>query len=271
MPLLSPGHGGHDLDRQTHCPPDYLVQNVNRELNRLSRLATPVKMAFGNTGGLTDGRADVTNCFAFGFPSIEGLLHLILPAQPSPARLIQPSLLLGLSRAGYGISKPTDQRNRTRLGRYSATPPVSRLPFLEPHHFGARALDVLLSLRHMPDGVHGKQSSACILLIVKTCMLLHAKHLYRKSVTGAQTTRLECPSPGVVDHRTDILPWCIIWRRHMAQWRWLPCWRDLISIQSQRPKILVSHLEHAAIANVLYRQTPPRGSRGFLCWGAARV
>lgn len=169
------------------------------------------------------GRADVTNCFAFGFLSIEGLLHLILPAQPRPAQLIQPSLLLGLSRAGSGISKPTDQRNRTRLGRYSATPPVSRLPFLEPHHFGARALDVLLSLRHMPDAVHGRQSSACILLIVKTCMLLHAKHLYRKSVTGAQTTRLECPSPGVVDHRPDILPWCIIWRGHMSQWRWLPC------------------------------------------------
>lgn len=26
VPLLSPGHGGHDLDRQTHCPPDYPVQ-----------------------------------------------------------------------------------------------------------------------------------------------------------------------------------------------------------------------------------------------------
>lgn len=54
---------------------------------------------------------------------------------------------------------------------------------------------MLLSLRHMPDAAHGKQSSACILLIVKTCMSLHAKHLYRNSVMGAQTTRLECPSP----------------------------------------------------------------------------
>lgn len=44
-------------------------------------------MAFRNTGGLKDGRADVTNCFAFGFLSIEGLLHLILPAQPSPVQL----------------------------------------------------------------------------------------------------------------------------------------------------------------------------------------
>lgn len=56
----------------------------------------------------------------------------------------RPSLLLGLSRAWSGIAQPSDQRNPHATLRYSATAPVSRLPpssLLEPHHFGARALD----------------------------------------------------------------------------------------------------------------------------------
>lgn len=45
-------------------------------------------------------------------------------------------------------------------------------------------------LRHMPDTAHGRQSSACILLVVKACMSLHAKHLYRKSVTVLRPCRV---------------------------------------------------------------------------------
>lgn len=99
------------------------------------------------------------------------------------------SLLLGLSRAGSGIAKPTDQRNRHATLRYSATQPVSRLPPLEPHHFGARALDVLPRLRHMPEVVHGKQSSARILPIVKACISLHAKHHIQESWKSVEVLR----------------------------------------------------------------------------------
>jgi hypothetical protein len=54
----------------------------------------------------------------------------------------------------------------------------------------------------MPDIVHGGQSSAYILLVVKTCMSLRATHLYSKVSHGAQTPRVVV-SVRVVDHRLE--------------------------------------------------------------------
>lgn len=89
---------------------------------------------------------------------------------------------------------------------------------------------------------------------------------------GAQALRRGCSSPGVDSHRPDVLPWCIIWTRHMAQWRWLPCreisYRSNVSGPRSWCRIWSARPLRASVDD--RHRDPWKGARG-LCAGGLHV